>query len=57
MHNFLGLPPEEPHQQLTQSFLAYNIDNKVCVNDVFSVSRDGNCGVPQGFVLGARLYT
>ena len=23
----------------------------------FSVSRDDNCGVPQGFVLGARLYS
>ena len=38
------------------SFLS-NRDNKVCVNDVFSLSRDANCGVPQGSVLGARLYT
>ena len=42
--------------QWFESFLS-NRDNKVCVNDVFSVSRDGNCGVPQGSVLGARLYT
>ena len=32
-------------------------DNKVCVNDVFSVPREANCGVPQGSVLGERLYT
>ena len=42
--------------QWFESFLN-NRDNKVCVNDVFSVSRDANCGVPQGSVLGARLYT
>ena len=29
----------------------------MCVNDVFSASRDANCGVPQGSVLCARLYT
>ena len=37
-----------------KSFLN-NRDNKVCLNDVFSVSRDANCGVPQGSDLGARL--
>ena len=42
--------------QWFESFLS-NRDNKVCVNDVFSLSRDANCGVPQGSVLGARLYT
>ena len=42
--------------QWFKSFLS-NRDNKVCVNDVFSLSRDANCGVPQGSVLGARLYT
>ena len=42
--------------QWFESFLS-NRDNKVCVNDVFSVSRYANCGVPQGSVLGARLYT
>ena len=41
---------------IQKSFLS-NRDNKVCVNDVLSVSRDGNFGVPQGSVLGARLYT
>ena len=34
-----------------------NRENKVCVNDVLSVLRDANCGVPLGSVLGARLYT
>ena len=42
--------------QWFESFLN-NRDNKVYVNSVFSVSRDANCGVPQGSVLGARLYT
>ena len=42
--------------QWFESFLS-NRDNKVCVNDVFSLSRDAHCGVPQGSVLGARLYT
>ena len=42
--------------QWFESFLS-NRDNKVCVNDVFSVSRDANSGVPQGSGLGARLYT
>ena len=42
--------------QWFESFLS-NRDNKVCVNDVFSESRDGHCRVPQGSVLGTRLYT
>ena len=42
--------------QWFESFIN-NRDNKICVNDVFLVSRDGNCGVPQGSLLGARLYT
>ena len=42
--------------QWFESFLN-NRDNKVCVNDVFSVSRDANCSVPQSSVSGARLYT
>ena len=41
--------------QWFESFLN-NRDNKVCLNDVFSVSGYANCGVLQGSVLSARLY-
>ena len=32
-------------------------DHRVCVHEALSPSRVIPCGVPQGSVLGARLYT
>ena len=37
--------------------LSAAFDIVVYVNGVLSVSRDTNCGVSQGSVLGAQLYT
>ena len=42
--------------QWFKSYL-HNRQLKVCVNSSFSNSQNLNCGVPQGSVLGARMYT
>ena len=41
---------------MVQSYL-HNRQLKVCVNSSFSKSQNLKCGVPQGSVLGARMYT
>ena len=42
--------------QWFKSYL-HNRQLKVCVNSSFSKSQNLKCGVPQGSVLGARMYT